>query len=101
MEQSEEPNSKQRMDNVVNFPKKPEKKVTFIPPEKEEDFGYALEMFCTMANGIHVSMGLSWQDIMIAMTVATANCGVKANLSEEQFIEYLRRIEAGEFNEQD
>ena len=54
-----------------------------------------------MANGIHVSMGLSWQDIMIAMTVATANCGVKANLTEEQFIEYLRRIEAGEFNEQD
>jgi len=98
MEQSEEPKGKQCVDNVVEFPKKT-KKVTFIPEEREEDFGYALEMFCTMANGVHTSLNLSWQDIMIAMTVATANCGVKANLSEGQFIEYLRRIEAGEFND--
>lgn len=98
MEQSEEPKGKQCVDNVVKFPKKT-KKVTFIPEEREEDFGYALEMFCTMANGVHTSLNLSWQDIMIAMTVATANCGVKANLSEGQFIEYLRRIEAGEFND--
>ena len=99
MEQSEEPNSKQCMDNVVNFPKKPEKKVTFIPPEKEEDFGYALEMFCTMANGVHVSHSLKWQDIMIAMIVATANCAVKADMSEAAFIAFLQRIKAGEFNE--
>jgi hypothetical protein len=98
MEQSEDPKNEQCVDNVVNFPKKT-KKVTFIPESKEEDFGVALEMFCTMANGVHTSMDLSWQDIMIAMTVATANCGVKADLSEGQFIEYLRRIEAGEFNE--
>ena len=52
-----------------------------------------------MANGVHISLDLSWQDIMIAMTVATANCGAKADLSEGQFIEYLKRIEAGEFNE--
>ena len=100
MEQSEEPKGKQCVDNVVEFPKKAEKKVTFIPPEKEEDFGYALEMFCTMANGVHVSTGLHWQDIMIAMIVATANCGVKAKLTEEQFIEFLQRIQAGEFNEE-
>lgn len=98
MEQSEDPKNEQCVDNVVNFPKK-NNKVTFIPESKEEDFGVALEMFCTMANGVHTSMDLSWQDIMIAMTVATANCGVKADLSEGQFIEYLRRIEAGEFNE--
>ena len=98
MEQSEEPKNEQCVDNVVNFPKKTNK-VTFIPESKEEDFGVALEMFCTMANGVHTSMDLDWQDIMIAMTVATANCGVKADLSEVQFIDYLRRIEAGEFNE--
>jgi len=99
MEQSETPEGKQCVDNIVKFPKKTEK-VTFIPKDKEEDFGYALEMFCTMANGVHISLDLSWQDIMIAMTVATANCGAKADLSEGQFIEYLKRIEAGEFNEE-
>ena len=98
MEQSEEPKGKQCVDNVVNFPQK-EEKVTYVSPEKEEDFGYALEMFCTMANGVHVSNNLSWQDIMIAMIVATANCAVKADLSEEEFIAFLGRIKAGEFNE--
>ncbi len=98
MEQSEDDKDKQCVDNVVKFPDRDEK-VTYVSPEKEEDFGYALEMFCTMANGVHVSNNLSWQDIMIAMTVATANCGAKADLSEGQFIEYLKRIEAGEFNE--
>jgi hypothetical protein len=36
---------------------------------------------------------------MIAMIVATANCAVKADLSEEEFIAFLGRIKAGEFNE--
>jgi hypothetical protein len=99
MEQSEEPNSKQCMDNVVKFPQK-ETKVTYVSPAKEEDFGYALEMFCTMANGVQVSLNLSWQDIMIAMIVATANCAVKADLTEDEFVAFLQRIKAGEFNEQ-
>ena len=98
MEQSEEPKNKQCVDNVVNFPQKPER-VTYVSPDKEEEFGYALEMFCTMANGVHISNNLSWQDIMIAMIVATANCAVKADLSEEEFIAFLGRIKAGEFNE--
>ena len=98
MEQSEEPKGKQCVDNVVNFPQK-EEKVTYVSPEVAEDFGFVLEMFCTMANGVHVSNNLSWQDIMIAMIVATANCAVKADLSEEEFIAFLGRIKAGEFND--
>ena len=98
MEQSEEPKGKQCVDNVVNFPQK-EMKVTHVSPEVSEDFGVVLEMFCTMANGVHVSHSLKWQDIMIAMIVATANCAVKADLSEEEFIAFLQRIKAGEFNE--
>ena len=98
MEQSENDKDKQCLDNIVKFPEKAEK-VTYVSPEKEEDFGYALEMFCTMANGVHVSHSLKWQDIMIAMIVATANCAVKADLSEEEFIAFLQRIKAGEFNE--
>ena len=98
MEQSEEPKGKQCVDNVVNFPQK-EKKVTYVSPEVAEDFGVVLEMFCTMANGVHVSNNLSWQDIMIATIVATANCAVKADLSEEEFIAFLGRIKAGEFND--
>jgi len=31
--------------------------------------------------------------------VATANCAVKADLSEEEFIAFLQRIKAGEFND--
>ena len=98
MEQSEEPKGKQCVDNVVKFPQK-EEKVTYVSPEVAEDFGVVLEMFCTMANGVHVSHSLKWQDIMIAMIVATANCAVKADLSEEEFIAFLQRIKAGEFNE--
>ena len=41
MEQSETPEGEQCVDNIVKFPKKTEK-VTFIPKDKEEDFGYAL-----------------------------------------------------------
>ena len=98
MEQSENDKGEQCVDNVVKFPDRDEK-VTYVSPEKEEDFGFVLEMFCTMANGVHVSHSLKWQDIMIAMIVATANCAVKADLSEEEFIAFLQRIKAGEFNE--
>ena len=98
MEQSEDDKDKQCVDNVVKCPDRGEK-VTYVSPEKGEDFGYALEMFCTMANRVHVSNNLSWQDIMIAMIVATANCAVKADMSEEEFIAFLQRIKAGEFNE--
>ncbi len=100
MEQSETPKTEQCVDNVVEFPNKVEK-ATYVSPAKEEDFGYALEMFCTMANGVQVSLNLSWQDIMIAMIVATANCAVKAELTEDEFVAFLQRIKAGEFNEQD
>ena len=98
MEQSEDAKDKQRLDNIVFLPENKRKK-TFILPEKEEDFGVALEQFCTLANGVHVSMNLDWRDIMIAMLISTANCGVNAKLTEEQFIEFLQGIKVGEFNE--
>ena len=42
MEQSETPDTEQCVDNVVNFPDRGEK-VTYVSPEKEEDFGYDLQ----------------------------------------------------------
>mgnify|MGYP003639855748 FL=1 len=94
MEQSEDAKDKQRLDNIVFLPENKRKK-TFILPEKEEDFGVALEQFCTLANGVHVSMNLDWRDIMIAMLISTANCGVNAKLTEEQFIDFLHGIKVG------
>ena len=99
MEQSEDAKDKQCLDNIVFLPENKRKK-TFILPEKEEDFGVALEQFCTLANGVHVSMNLDWRDIMIAMLISTANCGVNAKLTEEQFIDFLHGIKVGEFEEE-
>jgi len=96
MEQQETASDEQQLDNVVYLPET-KRKATFVEPHKEEDFGVAIEQLCTLANGIHVSMGLEWKDIMIASLIATANCGVNAKLSEQDFMDFLQAIKLGEF----
>ena len=95
MAQSEDNETKHSLDNVIPFPKKVEKKVNY----NSEDMDCAIDNFCILANGLKISTDLSWKEIMVAIIISCANCGIQSGMSEKEFLKFLKDLRFGDLQE--